>query len=87
MFEQIVTPRSLTEPNPAEKRRFRIRFGFGTLLFGLAVLLQLVRDYPKFPLFVHVRAVVGALMLLGVALQFWGLGARYDISDTTVLKH
>jgi hypothetical protein len=80
MFGQIVNPGSLTEPTPAEKRRFRIRFGFGTLLFGLAVLLQLAHDYAKSPLFVHVGAVVGAL----IALQFWGLGARYDISDTTV---
>jgi len=65
MFEQIVNPGSLTKLTAADKRRFRIRCGLGTLLFGLAVLLQTA----------HTKSIALALELLGIALMFWAAAA------------
>ena len=74
MFEQIVNPGSLNKPTPAENRELRIRFGLGTIVFGIGVLLQLAHSYGLVPAFAHARVLIGLLMLAGMTLQAWGLG-------------
>ena len=75
MLEQIIAAGSLTKLTAAEKRRFRIKCGLGTLLFGLAVLLQTARDYGRLLLGVHTKSIALALELLGIALMFWAAAA------------
>ncbi|PYT83950.1 MAG: hypothetical protein DMG40_02130 [Acidobacteria bacterium] len=87
MFEQIFDPADLIKPTPAERRQFRVRFGVGTLLFCLGVLLQLARDYSRSRLFVHSRILVIILMTVGLALQFWGARWLYSQAWQSWKKH
>lgn len=87
MFEQIVNPRTLTKLSPAEKRKARVRSGLGTLLLGLALLVQLAHDYTSAPAFHHVRAIVAVLMAVGLAFEFWGLIVGHFDWSTTVRKY
>ena len=82
MFEQIIAAGSLTKLTAAEKRRFRIKCGLGTLLFGLAVLLQTARGYGRLLLGVRTKSVALVLELLGIALMFWAAVAGYHSSGS-----
>jgi len=87
MFEQIVDPGSLSKPTPAEKGKFRVWFGMGAFLFGLALLVQLAHDYAHSPLFAHSRIAVLVLMVLGLGFQGWGLCTSTSISWQPWKKH
>jgi sulfite exporter TauE/SafE len=87
MFEHIVDPASQINPTPAERRQFRVRFGIGTVLFCVGVLLQLAHDYSRSPFFVHSRILVIVLMTVGVALQFSGARWLYSQAWHSSKKH
>ena len=52
----------------------------GTILYGLGVLLQSAHNVIRSPLFVRASEVVGILMLVGLAVQTWGMVARFRSS-------
>jgi len=87
MFEQIVGPKRVDKPYPEERRQFRVGFGIGTFVFGLAVLLQLAHDDVHSLFFTPTRIAVLVLMLLGLGFPAWGARALGSISWQTWKKH
>ena len=82
MFEQTVNPGSLTKLTAAEKRRFRVQWGLGALLFGLGILLQTAREFGPLLLGIHTKSVALVLWLLGIALMLWATVAGYHSSGS-----
>jgi hypothetical protein len=57
----------------------RRKFLAGTVLYGIGVLLQSTHNLVRFPL-VRASEVVGILISAGLAVQIWGIVARYHDS-------
>jgi hypothetical protein len=57
----------------------RRKFLAGTMLYGIGVLLQSAHNLVRFPL-VRLSEVVGFLISAGLAVQIWGIVARYHDS-------
>lgn len=63
-------------------RAAREKWLAGTVIFAAGVLLQTVDNVSRSPLLTHSRNLVGALMLLGLAIQVWALVTWRNDSST-----
>jgi hypothetical protein len=70
MLEQVASPQKLNHATPAARRKFRIRFGLGTLLLVAALII-------------HNGTPLLVLGLSGLALQVWGAVAWYHDSGAS----
>ena len=57
----------------------RRKFLAGTILYGIGALLESAHNLVRFPL-VRAGEVVGILIAAGLAVQIWGIVARYHDS-------
>lgn len=60
---------------PSARRKFLA----GTILYGIGVVLQSAHNLVRFPL-VRASEVAGILISAGLAVQIWGIVARYHES-------